>query len=202
MCRLQDRTYVTSRAQLYYFLARFRNSLLMTRLNGRPVVNRRLPSPSPTPLPSPPAQRACTSSTYGDDDFSGLSESVLAGLQRSELPSPIGPDYDDLGPMIHGCTFCGALHWISERTSSSTVSAPAFMSCCLNGRVDLLDVFLLCLVIFTTCSIALLRLLSRFVRTSARTMLPLRSPRLLRVQACRCSRSMVRYTTVPVRCRS
>jgi hypothetical protein len=35
------------------------------------------------------------------------------------------------------CRKCGALHWIDERTSKSSINAPEFTSCCKNGDVVL-----------------------------------------------------------------
>ena len=35
------------------------------------------------------------------------------------------------------CTFCGALHWIHERVSNSSMTAPKFETCCKRGDVKL-----------------------------------------------------------------
>lgn len=43
----------------------------------------------------------------------------------------------DLGPCAHPCSFCGALHWIDERTSNSSKANPRFTVCCSNGAVRL-----------------------------------------------------------------
>lgn len=43
----------------------------------------------------------------------------------------------DLGYMDQPCLHCGALHWIDERLTASSVASPAFSSCCGNGQVRL-----------------------------------------------------------------
>ena len=35
------------------------------------------------------------------------------------------------------CSFCGALHWLDERVSSSRVRNPEFGMCCAHGKVKL-----------------------------------------------------------------
>ena len=40
-----------------------------------------------------------------------------------------------LGPFDHQCPSCCAFHWIAERKSSLTLSAPSFSSCCKAGDV-------------------------------------------------------------------
>lgn len=44
---------------------------------------------------------------------------------------------NDLGNMNVQCPFCGALHWLDERVSSSTISHPEFGTCCAHGKVKL-----------------------------------------------------------------
>lgn len=39
--------------------------------------------------------------------------------------------------MSISCTFCGALHWIHERVSNSSLIAPKFETCCKKGDVKL-----------------------------------------------------------------
>ena len=39
--------------------------------------------------------------------------------------------------MSVSCTFCGALHWIHERVSNSSMTAPKFETCCKRGDVKL-----------------------------------------------------------------
>jgi len=39
----------------------------------------------------------------------------------------------DLGRMSVECRFCGALHWIDEKLTSSSISSPKFGSCCKAG---------------------------------------------------------------------
>ena len=35
------------------------------------------------------------------------------------------------------CPFCGAFHWLDERTSSSTIIHPEFGMCCGHGKIKL-----------------------------------------------------------------
>ena len=43
----------------------------------------------------------------------------------------------DLGHMDVPCSDCGALHWLSEKLTSSSKHNPRFRTCCLEGRVCL-----------------------------------------------------------------
>lgn len=42
----------------------------------------------------------------------------------------------ELGRMDIKCSFCGAMHWIKEKTSGTIVN-PVFESCCKGGKVDI-----------------------------------------------------------------
>ena len=42
-----------------------------------------------------------------------------------------------LGNMDVKCSNCGALHWIDERLSNSSIRNPRFGTCCLQGKVKL-----------------------------------------------------------------
>ena len=44
---------------------------------------------------------------------------------------------NDLEIMNICCPFCGALHWLDERVSSSRVGNPEFGMCCAHGKVKL-----------------------------------------------------------------
>ncbi|EGF98371.1 uncharacterized protein MELLADRAFT_69355 [Melampsora larici-populina 98AG31] len=55
-------------------------------------------------------------------------ESIMKRL-RNEIPH-------HLGAMDDACSFCGALHWISERPTSAKVNGPhAYTSCCRGGKI-------------------------------------------------------------------
>ena len=47
------------------------------------------------------------------------------------------PGVNDLGRCNILCSFCQALHWISERSSRSSVIAPKFEGCCKKGDLTL-----------------------------------------------------------------
>src|SRR5882672_6145244 len=42
-----------------------------------------------------------------------------------------------LGPMNIKCPDCGALHWMAERRSDSSMENPKFGKCCLSGKIEL-----------------------------------------------------------------
>ena len=43
----------------------------------------------------------------------------------------------DLGPCNVSCRFCGASHWIQERSYRSTIESPLFFNCCQRGQIVL-----------------------------------------------------------------
>src|SRR5205814_6424092 len=43
----------------------------------------------------------------------------------------------DLGLMEQTCPHCGALHWLAERSTNSSILNPRWQLCCQNGEVDL-----------------------------------------------------------------
>ena len=65
---------------------------------------------------------------------------MLAAYEQINVPllrrSPTA-EYYDLGSLQIQCDACNALHWIDERKSTSSVNAPLFQLCCLNGEVQL-----------------------------------------------------------------
>ena len=42
-----------------------------------------------------------------------------------------------LGKMMVKCRWCGALHWMNEKLSHSSLSNPKFGICCNSGKVEL-----------------------------------------------------------------
>jgi len=42
-----------------------------------------------------------------------------------------------LGPCNIVCQFCGAFHWIQERSYRSTIESPLFFNCCQRGQIVL-----------------------------------------------------------------
>ena len=40
-----------------------------------------------------------------------------------------------LGPCNIFCQFCGAFHWIQERSYRSTIESPLFFNCCQRGQI-------------------------------------------------------------------
>ena len=46
-------------------------------------------------------------------------------------------DYNDDGNPEFQCQHCGAMFWLSEKLSSSSMSSPKFSLCCMQGKVRL-----------------------------------------------------------------
>ena len=46
----------------------------------------------------------------------------------------------DLGLMEQTCPHCGALHWLAECSTNSSILNPRWQLCCQNGKVDLLPI--------------------------------------------------------------
>jgi hypothetical protein len=64
----------------------------------------------------------------------------LLALKPLPLWTPFSPSLrHKLSPFETGCRHCNARHWIEERTSSSSVTAPEFSKCCKRGSVKLPD---------------------------------------------------------------
>jgi hypothetical protein len=64
----------------------------------------------------------------------------LLALKPLPLWTPFSPSLrHKLSPFETGCRHCNARHWIEERTSSSSVTAPEFSKCCKLGSVELPD---------------------------------------------------------------
>jgi hypothetical protein len=64
---------------------------------------------------------------------------ILAG-HFSRIPAGFVSQYTrrrqlNFGRMDVECRFCGALHWMSEKTVRSTIVAPRFSTCCREGKV-------------------------------------------------------------------
>ena len=68
----------------------------------------------------------------------GINQDVLARLP-SVQSTPGQPDYGRhvLGAMDRACSFCGALHFLEERLTSSSAASPRFGTCCYGGKVAL-----------------------------------------------------------------
>jgi hypothetical protein len=82
-----------------------------------------------TNLPSPRAQPC----NVTEDMF-------LLALKPLPLWTPFSPSLRHrLSPFETKCRHCDAQHWIEERTSSSSVTAPEFSKCCKCGSVKLAD---------------------------------------------------------------
>ncbi|KAH9835234.1 uncharacterized protein C8Q71DRAFT_676050, partial [Rhodofomes roseus] len=56
-------------------------------------------------------------------------------LPKARRPYRDPPARHDLGSMDVACTFCGALHWLAERLTSSSARNPMFGGCCNSGKV-------------------------------------------------------------------
>ncbi len=59
----------------------------------------------------------------------------LFTLARTPFIEPVARH--DLGAMDITCSFCGALHWIDEKLTSSSNRNPKFGLCCDSGKVRL-----------------------------------------------------------------
>lgn len=115
----------------------------------RPSLPRR---PSPGPAPRPPRPPAVPAAPLPDSDPSDSSSSDSEEDGNcNPSPPPLPPccippggriytksvEPHTLGPMNIQCSNCHALHFISEKLSSSGVRNPRFGICCLQGQVDL-----------------------------------------------------------------
>ena len=61
---------------------------------------------------------------------------LLLPLARRPFVEADVPPHD-LGPMNVKCPDCGALHWMAERRSDSSMENPKFGKCCLSGKIEL-----------------------------------------------------------------
>ena len=62
-----------------------------------------------------------------------------AVAQLPEARRPFSPAWQvhDLGHMDVVCSGCGALHWMDEKLSNSSLTNPKFGTCCFSGKLDL-----------------------------------------------------------------
>ena len=75
------------------------------------------PLPAPVPFPIPPVQ--------------------FAQLPEARRPFNVAWEVHDLGHMNVVCSGCGALHWIAEKLTKSSLTNPKFGMCCFSGKIDL-----------------------------------------------------------------
>lgn len=89
------------------------------------------PSPSPDLPPEPPSLGPIerVTSITSKRRLIRAGEVTLAAVKTNR--------HLDFGQQEAICAHCDALHWISERISSSPVSAPRYHSCCIQGSVPL-----------------------------------------------------------------
>ena len=90
--------------------------------------------PDPDPVAAAPPQP--------DPAANPLLAAPVAAAVQPHLPlarQPFNKDWPvhNLGDMNIACSDCGALHWLSERLSSSSKIHPKFGTCCFSGKVHL-----------------------------------------------------------------
>jgi hypothetical protein len=91
---------------------------------GEPVINLAPPAPVidlAPPAAAPPAAAA----------------PPQPNLPLAHQPSNKDWPVHDVGGMNIACSDCGALHWLSERLTSSSKIRPKFGTCCFSGKVHL-----------------------------------------------------------------
>ena len=98
--------------------------LRVCRLTGREKL---APRPPPVSLPTPPPTQNHSTNCH---------RVLPVARQPYREPS----QRHDLGRMKHECIHCGALHWLSERSTGngSSNAHPLFTMCCNQGEIELL----------------------------------------------------------------
>jgi len=93
-------------------------------------------TPSSLGLPQNPALPLPGVSISVDEPPPACLPVRLLPLARLPLAEADVPPHD-LGPMNIKCPDCGALHWMAERRSDSSMAHPKFGKCCLSGKIEL-----------------------------------------------------------------
>ena len=62
---------------------------------------------------------------------------AVAELPEAQRPFSDAGQVHNLGHMDVACSGCGALHWMDEKLSSSSLTNPKFGMCCFSGKMDL-----------------------------------------------------------------